>query len=273
MDRIRQRISVRAYETTPFDITNLPEITNNCNGGVFGHKFEPEVYDSESAKEIGINRFSSKGAITGNPAYIFARVPNERLKLIDYGYCLEHMVLNLTEAGYGTCWIGNIPNKGKIERSVGIDSSENIPALISVGLAASESSWHQKLRSKRGKDRKKIDQLFYSTFIGSPIKGYQLNRYGPIFEAVQKAPSTMNKQPWRVVIDDQHFRFYMQADYITEQGLNLKYIDMGIVMCHFEIAAKALGIKGYWMTEVIRPFDKYEYIASFVIGEKNDHMS
>ena len=271
MNRIRQRTSVRAYETTPFDIQNLYPLMEECTGGVFGNHFKPEIYDSDAAKEIGINRFSSMGAITGNPAYILARFPADRLKLIDYGYCLEHLVLNLTEVGYGTCWLGMIPNKGKIERQLGVEDAENIPALISVGKAIPNKAWHQKLRSRQSKDRKRIDQLFYSTFIGSPIRGYQLNKYSEIFEAVQKSPSTMNKQPWRIVIDDNYFRFYMQADYITEHGLNLKYIDMGIVMCHFEIAAKSLGLQGYWMTEIIRPFDKYEYITSYVVGEKKQN--
>ncbi|MBS7526460.1 nitroreductase family protein [Fusibacter paucivorans] len=273
MDRIRQRTSVRAYELSPFNVETLKPLLRQCRRGVFGNILEPEIVDTETARDIGITRFSSFGAITGSPAYLFARVPNERSILIDYGYSLEHMVLNLTAEGLGTCWIGNIPNKGRIERHLGLEDDDNIPALISVGYRADEASWHQKIRAKHGRERKRIDQLFFANFIGSPLKGYHINRYEPIFEAVQRAPSTMNRQPWRIVIDDTVFRFYMQSDYLTEQGLNLKYIDMGIVMCHFGIAVEAMGFKGQWINEVIKPFEKYEYITSFVIEGFSNKLS
>jgi|GEM_PF-2407402 len=263
MDRIRQRKSIRAYENTPLDIEEIRAIIGRCQKGIFGNTFEIKAYSASEAKAIGINRFSSYGAITGNPAYILATVSDERLRLVDYGFCLENVVLELTANGFGTCWIGNMPNKNKIERQLGIDAVDNIPALISVGKRHNTMKWHQKIREKKRKDKRTFDQMFYSDFIGNPLKGFQHNQYKEVFEALHNAPSTMNKQPWRIVIEGLKFKFYMTSDYITEQSKWLKYIDMGIALSHFIVAIQALGKKGKWVNEVIKPLNKYEYITSF----------
>ena len=271
MDRIRKRKSVRAYESVPLDVDEVKPIIGHSQKGIFGNTFEIKVYSAEEAKEIGINRFSSYGAITGNPAYILAIVSDERLKLVDYGFCLENVVLDLTAQGYGTCWIGNMPNKNKIERQLGIDSVDNIPALISVGKRNSSMKWHQKIREKGRKDKRTYDQLFFSDFIGNPLKGFHHNAYKEVFEAIQNAPSTMNKQPWRIVLEDHKFKFYMTSDYVTEQSRWLKYIDMGIALSHFLVAIQTLEKKGKWVNEVIQPLNKYEYITSFQL--ENDHIN
>jgi len=161
MDRIRKRKSIRAYENVPFDVDEVRPIIGRCQKSIFGNAFEIKVYSANEAKEIGINRFSSYGAITGNPAYILATVSDERLKLVDYGFCLENVVLELTAQGFGTCWIGNMPNKSKIERQLGIDDIDNIPALISVGKRNTNIKWHQKIREKNRKEKRTFDQLFF----------------------------------------------------------------------------------------------------------------
>ena len=84
------------------------------------------------------------------------------------------------------------------------------------------------------------------------------------------APSASNKQPWRVVSFNQAWRFYLQRtpgysdDPIKRMlGLcDLQRVDMGIAMCHFELAAQSLKLKGKWeveesLTQTPHPLGKY----------------
>ena len=48
---------------------------------------------------------------------------------------------------------------------------------------------------------------------------------------------------------------------------DLQRVDMGIAMCHFELAAQELGLKGRWMVkepEIEKPDSLTEYAVSWV---------
>lgn len=55
--------------------------------------------------------------------------------LIDAGIAGEHFVLQATELGLGTCWIGWFKKKA-VRALLGIPSSWDIPALITLGFPA-----------------------------------------------------------------------------------------------------------------------------------------
>ena len=55
----------------------------------------------------------------------------------------------------------------------------------------------------------------------------------------------MNKQPWRLVLRDGLFHFYLRHDkgYIGEAVGDLQKIDMGIALSHFVLAARIKGLE------------------------------
>ena len=66
-----------------------------------------------------------------------------------------------------------------------------------------------------------------------------------IIACVRFAPSAVNKQPWRIVVDGDKVHFYEKRSkgYVAD-GWDVQKIDMGIAMCHFvcgleEIHSKA----------------------------------
>ena len=91
---------------------------------------------------------------------------------------------------------------------------------------------------------------------------------------VRLGPSASNKQPWRVVKHDRYWRFYLRRTPGYREDLikrildlcDLQRLDMGIAMCHFELAAREMGLKGKWIVEAVT--DQYpdaltEYIVSW----------
>ena len=94
------------------------------------------------------------------------------------------------------------------------------------------------------------------------------------------APSASNHQPWRVVEDGDCFHFYLQRTQGYGRGspafvlfgvADLQRVDIGIAMCHFELAARELGLEGQWEAHdpaLQKPDDTMEYVVTWV-GEHN----
>jgi len=66
--------------------------------------------------------------------------------LIDVGIAVEHFILQATEEGLGTCWIGWF-NEREVHRILGIPSRRKIDILITVGYPESQDIRNKKRRS------------------------------------------------------------------------------------------------------------------------------
>jgi len=75
---------------------------------------------------------------------------------------------------------------------------------------------------------------------------------------VRWAPSASNKQPWRLLRSGETWHFYLQRTKGYGKGssvfsllrlADLQRVDMGIAMCHFELAARERGLAGRWVVE------------------------
>jgi nitroreductase len=69
--------------------------------------------------------------------------------LIDAGIAGEHFVLQATELGLGTCWIGWFDKKA-VKRLLGLPGGWDVPAMLTVGYPAGEPL---------EKSRKRIDEV------------------------------------------------------------------------------------------------------------------
>lgn len=68
----------------------------------------------------------------------------------------------------------------------------------------------------------------------------------------------MNKQPWRVIKQGDMFHFYI------DQDSSVKYIDLGIVICHFHLTVLEKGLTGNF--EITNPNleTKNHYVISWI---------
>lgn len=86
---------------------------------------------------------------------------------------------------------------------------------------------------------------------------------------VRLAPSAVNKQPWRVVLDKNGVHFYLKRTkgYVSEAAGDLQKIDLGIALCHFALAAKenAVNICFSMNDPGIAAEAGMEYIASYLL--------
>jgi hypothetical protein len=194
----------------------------------------------------------------------------------DYGYCMEKNILKATSMGLGTCWLGGAFKRIGFADKMGVTEGELLPAITPLGYSREKRSLIDGIfRFVVASDKRKPwNELFYLHDTDHPLDDQNSDRFHTPLECVRIAPSASNKQPWRIIKDkDQEtFHFYLKRtpgyENITKD-IKLQNVDMGIAMCHFELSAKELGLKGDWsVSDPHMQKNDMEYIVSWISHEK-----
>jgi len=281
---IKRRYSCRSYvgraiETSTRDA--LSDVLISLKNGPFGSRTRFSLIaatedDWESLKGLG-----TYGFVRGAPGFIVGAVGEGAKNLEDYGFCLERAVLEATDLGLQTCWLGGTFTKTSFAHRIGVAQDEIVPAVAAVGYAT-EGSRNGRMRRFAGSDgRLPPEQLFFDGRFGRPLAKAAAGEVIDVLEAVRWAPSASNKQPWRVVRSNigggeiWHF-FLERAKRLTGSRsrfsllrmADLPRVDMGIAMCHFTLAAAERGLQGRWVLQNPAPHDiagpGWEYTASWI---------
>ena len=119
--------------------------------------------------------------------------------------------------------------------------------------------------------RNPFETLFFDSTFDTPLTEKAAGRLAGVLETVRLAPSAVNKQPWRVVLDKTGVHFYLKRTkgYISEAAGDLQKIDLGIALCHFALAAKENDINICFSVSdpgIMTAADT-EYIASYLLPQ------
>jgi hypothetical protein len=102
----------------------------------------------------------------------------------------------------------------------------------------------------KAKVRKPWEELFFIGDFNSQIEPEKIGNYKPILEMVRIGPSASNKQPWRVLKEKDQDVFHLYVKYSGDKKSNLYSkcvrLDIGIAVCHFDLTADELGMRGKW---------------------------
>lgn len=231
---IYKRKSLRKYSMMNLEKETLEEITGLM-------KNLPVREDSCTVTlrliEDGYS-LSQKMSLLGKvsaPHYIVVTGTRNEAFLISAGYSIEHLVLKLTEIGIGTCYLGHALDKATATRIFGMDQDEDVLITIAIGKAMVSGNE----QFGQGDDRKRES---FNTLV---LEGIPNPNQRKIIEAVRVGPSYMNSQRWRFTITDDEIRLHKKGlDFLRSRFFGMSgYFDMGIAICHMELAAKYLGYK------------------------------
>jgi len=274
IDVINKRFSNRAYADRKVeDILKkllMDYILEHCKGP-FGNMVRfafVEVADGNSSE---LKKLGTYSMIKGATLYLSGAVKKGKNSMEDFGYCMEAAILKATELGISTCWLGGTLNRSSFSKKMDLGQEEVIPAVTPLGYPGDKSSFIVGLMgmSRGNRNRKSFDELFFERDINNPLNKKDLGKYGSVLEGVRLSPSASNKQPWRVIRDKDKsiFHIYLNEDKIYNnlfKDIKLQNLDIGIAMCHFEIAARELGLDGSWETrEPVLNSGNLVYIASW----------
>ena len=268
---IRVRKSIRTYNNTDIEPAVRQQVLDFMKAhsvGLFGNKVEFFWIDgnTDEFKDIKLGTY---GVISGTKSFITGKITDSDKNFEDFGYCMEKMILYCAQLNIGTCWLGGTYNKTAFSASVDLKEGEIIPAVTPVGYFGTKKRTIDKLfRRMAGSDnRKPFDELFYSKSFKESLSEKEKEAWGFFLEMIRLAPSASNKQPWRVVLIDNVFHFYLKRTPNYNSKLlqsDLQRVDMGIGMAHFELALAEKLVKHTWVVEnpCLEVEELTEYVAS-----------
>ena len=260
-DIVKHRYSCRTYVDRPIEATDrqtLSEFLASLGVGPLGSHTRFSLVAATEKDRESLRGLGTYGFIKGATGFIVGAAKPGPRDMEDYGYLLEHAVLVATDLELGTCWLGGSFTKSSFARKIGTTRSEVVPAVVAVGYPA-EGSKGGRVRKRAGSDRRlPREQLFFEGKLGVPLDFSRAAGYADVLEAVRWAPSASNKQPWRLVRSEEAWHFYLQRSKGYGKGsavfsllrlADLQRVDMGIAMCHFELAAREHDLVGRWVVE------------------------
>lgn len=229
-DVIFLRRSVRKYSFEELSDKKIKEIKNVISSVESLYKdinLKINIIDREKIGPILKGIVGNYGKIKA-PYYLSAASEVKDGYLENTGFVLEKIVLSLTGMGVGTCWIGSKVDEEQLRAITGI--SNNLKPVILIAFGYPEV--HNDLYRKHPSEARRKD--LHSIVAGNPGEEWE-----KILSAVKLAPSSVNSQPWRFVIEDNEIHVYISSNILTKHFLGgLNQIDAGIALRHAEIAAE-----------------------------------
>ena len=269
---MRRRVSCRTYDGRVPDEKakeRLRIFFRENTRGPFGNVLRFDLVDLTEAERGELKALGTYGVIRGASLFIAGAVRKGVRAMEDYGYGMERNILLATSLGLGTCWLGGMLNRAGFARKIGLTPDELMPAISPVGYPAGKRSLTDRaFRFMAKSDRRKPwEKIFFDETPGRPLSREKAGHLGEVLESVRIGPSASNRQPWRIVREGGSFHFFLQRtpgyDRITGE-IRLQEVDMGIAICHFELAAMEMGLTGSWrQMKFLFDAGMLEYVVSW----------
>lgn len=266
---VSKRISVRTYENKKIDLDLRRKLENYLTSldSPFNNDIRYKLVDKKDNEQMKLGTY---GVIRGANTYVITALKRGEMDLEELGYQLEKFILYATSLGLGTCWLGGTFKKSEFAKAINLKEDEIIPIVTPVGYSKDKANVLDLVIRKIAKpeQRKNFNELFFDGSFENALEEKESDTYTFALNMVRRAPSASNKQPWRIVKEDDTFHFYLQhaKGYADKMGYDIQRVDIGIAMCHFDLAMKEQGIEGKFIRlspNIKVPDESIEYIISW----------
>lgn len=264
---IKKRRSIRNYDSSKQISSSIRKRVQHSLDRNSSEKFR-FVWISSDLQGV---RLGTYGFIRGATNFIVGITKDLSKEVtVSFGQAFEEIILDATAEGLGTCWMAGSYNMKDFKKNIEIDDDEQIVIVSPIGYDSGERKMKDRFLAlvTGNHKRKPWNQRYFQNDWSTPLDKGIVENYETPLEMVRLAPSTNNGQPWRIVLCDNRFHFYLCNQLTTKafRGFCTGYNDVGIAMTHFKRAADELGLSGKWITK--NPsLDKkaVEYICSWEI--------
>ena len=263
---VKTRRSVRTFDGRTINAEDLQKLTSFMDKieNPYGIPIEFKLLDANEQK-------LTCPVVVGTNLYIGAK--SQRTPHIEeaVGYSFETLILYAQSLGIGTVWVGGTMDRAAFERAMELKENEMMPCMSPIGYPAEKMSLRETMMRKaiKADSRVPFEQLFFDGSLDVTLKKEQAGKLAEPLEMVRRAPSAVNKQPWRIVVDKNAVHFYLKRTkgFISDAAGDMQKIDMGIALCHFALSAKENGLDVSFNIDNpgITADADTEYIASYLI--------
>ncbi len=229
---ISNRKSVREFKNKSIEQKYFNEIESYINNS---KKLLPEIsvemkiFDNKDSY-AKLNKIAGyNGYMIEAPNYVILLSDNKKGYIENSGYVGERLMLKARDLGIDSCWI-TFEDSNAIKEKLSISSDKEVTAIIALGYED-----EKKAKNKSVSDRLGVEEIVYMNEWGNNANVSELEeRYLlEAFTYARMAPSSLNRQPWRFIIDGGNIVLAVKKD-----GFASDYeasIDTGIAMLYFSL--------------------------------------
>jgi nitroreductase len=218
-EAIFKRKSIRDYEPAPLDANRIEEISKNL------HSLKPLLANIKTEfKIISPNQVTKKLRINA-PHYIAAFSEAKDTCKVNIGFMLQQLDLYFSATGLGSCCLG-IPQPTKE-----VTEASDLEFIILMSFGNSKETLHRASISEF--NRASLSDI-------TDIEGVD-----ELLEPARLAPSAANLQNWYFTGNKNEIHAYSgKSGFLRSIVGGSHYpINMGIALCHLQLAAEHLGLK------------------------------
>lgn len=209
---------------------------------------ELKIFDSRETYEKLKNVAGYNGHMIKAPSYAVILSDVKQGYIENSGYIGERLILKARDLDIDSCWV-TFNDSEIIKEKLDISSNKEVTAIIALGYGIDKT-----IKNKSGSERLGVEKIVYMDKWGINTSIDELEERGLLdaFSYARMAPSTLNRQPWRFIIDGGKIILAVKKDDFTsnyERG-----IDAGIAMLYFGLIIDTTLFDLKWNLDKI---DKY----------------
>lgn len=260
IEAIKSRRSVRTFDGRTIDaecMTKLENYSKEC-GNPYGIDVDFVFLES------GIHKLSSP-VISGNDIYVAGIIRKaDKNGLFAFGYSFEKLLLYAQSLDISGVMLGGTFDRKAFECAVKLDKDHLMPCVSPLGYLSDKMSVRETMMRKglKADKRKDFEEIFFEKSFDTPLKRKNAGSLEEGFDLVKIGPSAVNKQPWRIVLDNDLIHFFMRS---SKGYFDIQKIDLGIALYHFDAFLSENSIKRDFLIEdpgICLP-DNISYVASY----------
>ena len=251
---ILNRHSVRRYRNAPLDrqtLDQIDDIVAHITPLIPQNRFVVMRRDVLTGEDL-IAVMGGYGRILSPPHYLTAYIVGEQYPLIDLGYRMEQIAIQLVQLSISMCFIGSLGRETDVRIRFRLLRNARTAAFLIFGYptkSAAGRTINAVLRRRQHSNIKlAVDRIFYNeTFENLQTPPEHIAK---LIEAGRLAPSANNAQPWRFLWRNEHLYLYIREKN-PRYGNNAshqhyRFFDAGTCMGNITLAMKSLGVGGHW---------------------------
>jgi nitroreductase len=268
---VKKRYSCRTFDGKGIEAHKLKKLVNEIND--INGRLKDIRFGIVNKKILKSKNFFSQGTygmFKGDVFYIVGIIKKGVFRgWENFGFYMENLIMIAENLKLNTCWIGGVFDRKGFGAELNLSEDEIVPAVVPIGYAAKKRSLQDKIVrwSAKGDKRKDSEKLFFLKDFSTPFNYNLSKEISECLENIRLAPSASNKQPWRLLFNENRVDFFIRRDRLYSKFIplvDLQKIDMGIALFHFIYSIKERKIKGSFI-KMENPYNnkQLEYIISY----------
>ncbi len=259
-----KRKSTRAFKekaVAPTVIAEIKDYFNSCKRLLPDINVKLSIIEPKSAPNLA-GCIGYEDFIIEAPHYILLTSEETSGYLENAGYIGEDLVLKLTDMGISTCWV-TISDTLKLKERLRLADGELPVAFIAFGYENAVSTIKRldilnlsnvtlKKRTSYEAPKLYVEDAILAEDMGIKDEPSTLDHYTDLYQALVSAccaPSFLNRQPYRFIINDGLFILVALDDKETDE--NDAHLNLGILMLNFYgVLSERSGVYGKWELSV-----------------------